>query len=277
MMTNLIAGVKSKDYLAKNAFVTIIAGCLTAIRNKFYEFNTVGQTTMTNLIAGIRVKNQLAREAYIQIVNSCLTAIRDKYTDFYNAGKYLVEGFAKGITEYTYLAEAKARAMARAAARAAEEELDEHSPSKVGERIGGFFGLGFVNSIFAYADESYKAGTSMAAAAKDGLNDAVSKVREFIDGEMDTQPIIRPVLDLSEVQSGAGRLTALLSRSQAMKISESMNQEATGVIQNGGKAPTAGNSYSFVQNNYSPKSLSRIDIYRQTKNQFSALKGLVET
>ena len=41
--------------------------------------------------------------------------------------------------------------------------------------------------------------------------------------------------------------------------------------------PSVGNSYSFVQNNYSPKALSRIDIYRQTKNQFSALKGLVET
>ena len=36
-----------------------------------------------------------------------------------------------------------------------------------------------------------------------------------------------------------------------------------------------GNSYQFVQNNYSPKALSRLDIYRQTKNQFSAMKGLV--
>lgn len=41
--------------------------------------------------------------------------------------------------------------------------------------------------------------------------------------------------------------------------------------------PTSGNNYNFTQNNYSPKALSRIDIYRQTKNQFSALKGLVET
>ena len=31
----------------------------------------------------------------------------------------------------------------------------------------------------------------------------------------------------------------------------------------------------FVQNNYSPKALSRFDIYRQTKNQLSMLKGLM--
>ena len=277
MMTNFITGIRGKDSLARNTFLTMINGCLTTLRNKFYEFNTVGQAVMTNLIAGIRSKDQTARDTFVQIVSGCLTAIRNKYTDFYNAGKYLVEGFADGITANTYLAEARARAMAAAAARAAERELDEHSPSKVGYRIGDFFGLGFVNAISDYADKSYKAGTNMAAAAKNGLSNAISKIREFVDGEIEVQPTIRPVLDLSEVRSGAGRLTAILSRSQAMKISSSMNRETTGEIQNGDGTPSVGNSYSFVQNNYSPKALSRIDIYRQTKNQFSALKGLVET
>lgn len=277
MMTKFITGIRGKDSLARNTFLTMINGCLTTLRNKFYEFNTVGQAVMTNLIAGIRSKDQTARDTFVQIVSGCLTAIRNKYTDFYNAGKYLVEGFADGITANTYLAEARARAMAAAAARAAERELDEHSPSKVGYRIGDFFGLAFVNAISDYADKSYKAGTNMAAAAKNGLSNAISKIREFVDGEMEVQPTIRPVLDLSEVRSGAGRLTAILSRSQAMKISSSMNRETTGEIQNGDGTPSVGNSYSFVQNNYSPKALSRIDIYRQTKNQFSALKGLVET
>ena len=277
MMTNFITGIRGKDSLARNTFLTMINGCLTTLRNKFYEFNTVGQAVITNLIAGIRSKDQTARDTFVQIVSGCLTAIRNKYTDFYNAGKYLVEGFADGITANTYLAEARARAMAAAAARAAERELDEHSPSKVGYRIGDFFGLAFVNAISDYADKSYKAGTNMAAAAKNGLSNAISKIREFVDGEMEVQPTIRPVLDLSEVRSGAGRLTAILSRSQAMKISSSMNRETTGEIQNGDGTPSVGNSYSFVQNNYSPKALSRIDIYRQTKNQFSALKGLVET
>lgn len=278
MMTNLISGVRSKEPLLKNAFITIVSGCLTAMRNKYQEFQTVGTTMMTRLIAGVREKDEPAKTAFTNIVSGCLTAIRNKYQDFYDAGKYLVEGFAKGIDEYTWYAEARAAAMARAAAQAAEEELDINSPSKVGQRIGGFFGMGFVNSIIAYADKSYEAGAEMASAAKNGLSNAISKVRDFVEGNMDTQPTIRPVLDLSEVRSGAHMLSALLSRKQAMTISTEMNRQAAGTIQNGETAtPAAGNSYSFVQNNYSPKSLSRIDIYRQTKNQFSALKGLVET
>ena len=277
MMTNFISGIRTGDASARSAFVTIVSGCLTAIRNKFYEFNTVGQTTMTNLIAGIRTKNQLAKDAFVQIINSCLTAIRNKYTDFYNAGKYLVEGFAAGITANTYMAEARARAMARAAAAAAEAELDINSPSKVGYRIGGFFGMGFVNSLIDYTDKSYDAGASVAKSAKEGLRNAVSKIGDFIENGIDSQPTIRPLLDLSDVTEGAGRLSALLSRNQAMKISAGMEHEGTGIVQNGGTTPTSGNNYNFTQNNYSPKALSRIDIYRQTKNQFSALKGLVET
>lgn len=279
MMTNFISGIRTGDASARSAFVTIVSGCLTAIRNKFYEFNTVGQTTMTNLIAGIRTKNQLAKDAFVQIINSCLTAIQNKYTDFYNAGKYLVEGFAAGITANTYMAEARARAraMARAAAAAAEAELDINSPSKVGYRIGGFFGMGFVNSLIDYTDKSYDAGASVAKSAKEGLRNAVSKIGDFIENGIDSQPTIRPLLDLSDVTEGAGRLSALLSRNQAMKISAGMEHEGTGIVQNGGITPTFGNNYNFTQNNYSPKALSRIDIYRQTKNQFSALKGLVET
>ena len=277
MMTNFISGIRTGDASARSAFVTIVSGCLTAIRNKFYEFNTVGQTTMTNLIAGIRTKNQLAKDAFVQIINSCLTAIRNKYTDFYNAGKYLVEGFAKGIDEYTWYAEARARAMARAAAQAAEAELDINSPSKVGYRIGGFFGMGFVNSLIDYTDKSYDAGASVAKSAKDGLRNAVSKIGDFIENGIDSQPTIRPLLDLSDVTEGAGRLSALLSRNQAMKISAGMERDGASVVQNGGTTPASGNNYNFTQNNYSPKALSRIDIYRQTKNQFSVLKGLVET
>ena len=42
--------------------------------------------------------------------------------------------------------------------------------------------------------------------------------------------------------------------------------------QNGANGEGAA-SYTFVQNNYSPKSLSRMDIYRDTKNMFAQAKG----
>ena len=277
MVTTFINAAKAQQGNLTSTFTTMINGIVTTITSKYSQFTIMGQTMMTNFISGIRTGDASARSAFVTIVSGCLTAIRNKYTDFYNAGKYLVEGFAKGIDEYTWYAEARARAMARAAAQAAEAELDINSPSKVGYRIGGFFGMGFVNSLIDYTDKSYDAGASVAKSAKEGLRNAVSKIGDFIENGIDSQPTIRPLLDLSDVTEGAGRLSALLSRNQAMKISAGMEREGGSVVQNGGTTPTSGNNYNFTQNNYSPKALSRIDIYRQTKNQFSAVKGLVET
>ena len=260
------------------AFTTMVNSIVRAFESQYYHFTVIGSTMMTNLASGVRSKEPSLKNAFITIIAGCLTAIRNKYREFYNAGEYLVEGFAKGIEENTWQAEESAAAMASAAADAAKAALDINSPSKVGRRIGGFFGMGFVNSLIDYADKSYEAGVEMASAAKNGLSNAISKVRNFVEGNVDAQPTIRPVLDLSEVRSGAHMLSALLSRKQAMTISTEMNGQYAGTIQNGKTAaPVTGNSYSLVQNNYSPKALSRIDIYRQTKNQFSALKGLVET
>ena len=148
---------------------------------------------------------------------------------------------------------------------------------EVGGDLPTLIGEEFAQELIDYTDKSYDAGASVAKSAKEGLCNAVSKIGDFIENGIDSQPTIRPLLDLSDVTEGAGRLSALLSRNQAMKISAGMEHEGTGIVQNGGTTPTSGNNYNFTQNNYSPKALSRIDIYRQTKNQFSALKGLVET
>ena len=277
LMINFIAGVNSQDANSRMAFTNIISGCLTAIKNKYYEFQSVSKECMVQFIAGINLKDSEVSDTFIQVVSGTLTAIRNKYTNFYNAGMYLVEGFADGITAYTYLAEARARAMAAAAARAAEKELDINSPSKVSYGIGSFFGKGFVNALIDYTSKSYKAGSEIAKSAKNGLSNAISKITDVIEGDIDTQPTIRPVLDLSDVETGTSRLNTLFSRTQAMSISAGMGHTSGEEIQNGGNAPGSGNTFSFTQNNYSPKPLSRLEIYRQTKNQFSAMKGLVES
>ena len=277
LMIKLIAGIKSKDYETRNAFVNILSSCLTAIANKYPEFQNAGMQCMIKFIAGIKEKAEEVKTAFTGNLNASVTAIRDYHDQFKQAGAYLVEGFADGISENTYRAEAKARAMARAAAEAAEDELDEHSPSRVGYHIGDFFGLGFVNAIGTYAVKAYNASADMAKSAKTGLGNAIAKVKDMIDNGVDTQPMIRPILDLSDVEEKSHRLNTLFSRSQALTVSTGIAESRERNLQNEDTNLNTGNSYKFVQNNYSPKALSRTEIYRQTKNQFSAMERMVET
>ena len=49
----------------------------------------------------------------------------------------------------------------------------------------------------------------MADSARNGLSKAISKVGDLIQNGIDTQPTIRPVLDLTDVESGAGTINGI--------------------------------------------------------------------
>lgn len=275
MLASFINGANAKKSELTTTFITLVQAVLTAIRNKYVEFTSTGRECMVKFIAGVRSKDSELRTAFATTLSGAITAIKDYYGEFKSAGSYLVDGFCNGISENTWKAEAKARAMAAAAAEAAEDELDEHSPSKRFYGIGDFAGIGFINALIDNVSKAGKAGREIAKSSIDGLNDVISRIADYVDADMDVQPTIRPVLDLSAVEAGTGRLNTLFSRNQALSVSTGMNERVSEMEVQNGESSSAGNTYQFTQNNYSPKALSRIDIYRQTKNQFSAMKGLV--
>lgn len=273
-VTGFVSAFTNSYSQVVEAVNTFLNNAITQIKNKHMDFNNAGQGLVTKLVDGIKSKEAAISNTFSQIVSGAATALKNKYTEFYNAGMYLVEGFANGIIANTYKAQAQARAMASSAANAARAALDEHSPSKVGYQIGDFFGMPFVDAIKNYVDKAYSAGTNLGSAAKSGLTNSVSKIADFIDSNIDAEPTIRPVLDLSSVESGAVRLNSMLSRDQAIAIQNGFNRRAAAQATEAQTTsqPTQAN-WSFVQNNYSPKSLSRLELYRQTKNLFSSFKN----
>lgn len=182
------------------------------------RFKTAGETLMKKVVSGVESVSDKLSKAAKSLVSDSVSDIKDYKDDFYDAGDYLVEGFAAGISENDYKAEAKARAMAKAAVEAAEDELLIKSPSRVTYRVGGFFGEGFVNAIVDYGRKSAKAGESIAESAKQGLTIAMAKVRELIESDIDAQPTIRPVLDLSDVSTGAGAISGMFDMSPSVGV-----------------------------------------------------------
>ena len=276
LMTNFIAGVRARDSSVSSTFTNIISGALTNIKNKYSAFNSVGQGLMTNLISGAKANSQGIIDVFKNAASSGVSAVNGYYGSFYDAGQYMAQGFANGISADAWRAEAKAKAMAKAAVRAAEAELDEHSPSRVFMKIGAFVAQGFALGIQGATRKSTTAASDMASAAINNVKGAISRIAEAIDSGIDTQPTIRPVLDLTNVEAGAGRLQAMFSRQQAISISSSMNRDSTTDTKVDGGVANTGNTYQFTQINNSPKALSRAEIYRQTSNQFSAFERMAE-
>ena len=166
--------------------------------------------SISKFINGILSGKARTSSAFGSAISAAITTIKSYRSKFYSAAEYLVIGFANGIRDNRYRAVAQAKAMAKAAAEAARKELDEHSPSRVGYDIGDFFGIAFVNAIADNVKNAYNASANLANAAESGLKNAFDKVVRIISGEVDINPTIKPVLDLTNVRSGANAINGML-------------------------------------------------------------------
>lgn len=218
MISAIIEGFQArKDNLTRVVISTIVA-MLEAISSKKATFKVAGIEIISEFINGIAKHTSRAERVFKSMMTNIASVLSDYKKLFYNAGAYLVDGFANGITANRYKAAARARAMAKAAADAAKAELDEHSPSKVGYEIGDFFGVAFVNAIGEYVDKAYDTSSAVADSAKNGLANAISRVKDFVESGIDSQPTIRPVLDLSDVQAGVGAIGGMLNMGSSIGV-----------------------------------------------------------
>lgn len=206
------------DTKAIKAVKDMVESAADAIEDKVDDFEKSGSKSAKKFADGIDENAHKAEKKAKTMASDAADASKDKWSEFYDAGKYLVSGFASGITINTFKAEAAAAAMAKAALEAAEDELDIQSPSKKAYKTGTYFSLGFVNSIDDHISNAKESGAGIAKAAQFGLTTALSKLRNIIESDIDTQPTIRPVLDLSDVRSSASDISSLFDRGPSIGV-----------------------------------------------------------
>ena len=207
LTSGIAAGIKSGRKNIDDAIDDITV----SISSKATKFYLIGARAMKNFADGILTQTVISKKAVTSVINACRDTANAKYRSFYNVGKYLVQGFASGIKENTFIAEVAASAMAKAAYKAAKEALDIHSPSKIFRKLGFAIPEGLAMGIDKL---SYMVGNSVISMTKSAINgtkDAISRIASIVTNDIDAQPTIRPVLDLSDVRSGANAIGNMLN------------------------------------------------------------------
>ncbi len=211
MMSALVSGISAGTPLVIASASSSIDQVYNAINVKLVTFQATGIQIMARLVAGMNSQRAMVINAMSSVALAAANRGRAYYNSFYNAGAYLVQGFAAGISENTFAAEAKAAAMADAAYDAAMAALDAHSPSRRFYKVGSYAGQGFINALSDYAGKAKNAGSKMASSATTGLTLALTKMGDFVTDSINASPTIRPVLDLSQVQNGASQLDGMFT------------------------------------------------------------------
>lgn len=154
-----------------------------------------------------------------------------------------------------------------------KDKLKIKSPSEEFAKIGKFSALGMANGLRASSKYVTRATSDMSDDALVAMRDNMARISESLATNIDANPTITPILDLSVIQKDAKKLAGITDISPLVSLNKAMTISPE---QDNSSAPedsdilTAG--VHLTQNNYSPKALSETEIYRQTNNQLSQAK-----
>lgn len=234
------------------------------------------------LVNGLKNNVNMVISQISDIGRRMVDNFKGNVANMYNAGRDFVQGLANGIGDYVGDAINAAAELARQVLSTITSIFDTHSPSKVMSDIGGNVDQGLANGIIKFAGKVISATKNLGDDTLTGFNNIISKIADSVDSNMDVSPTIRPIVDLTDIEASGSQIDSILAdkklnlsvatiKASSISAGSKETVDTTNAKQQAGKSP----SVQFTQNNYSPKALSRIEIYRQTRNQLTQVKELV--
>ena len=234
MVKGLAGGASKLETEAKNLGTAIYQGLVSKNREMEYAGEFIGNHVEVGMSSDT-VKANL-KQTGIMLTGKLSEGVVANYKSIYENGRYLGAGLILGIQEKYDDVYWAAFELGQQAVLGEKAGQDSNSPSEETIKAGKWLGEGLVIGMKRIGSSVYNAGKDMGKGAIGSISNSISKISELVESGMDTQPTIRPVLDLSEVNAGIGTLggmfgnTSLGVSANLRAISSGMN----GYGQNGG-------------------------------------------
>lgn len=276
LVQGLANGIRNTTYQAINVSIILCTEIKKVISSNLavYLYTGYGKNVVNGITSGISTTTYLAVNAATSLCNQIKTTISNNLTEanFREYGKNVARGLADGMSSDDVVSRVRhaAERLCEIADAAVRKYNEIASPSKLYKRYGKYIAQGLADGIYAGEGYAEKSATMLSQAIEQSL----TILDQVADHEMEIHPVISPVLDLSRVRANASAIGNLFP-AQSLAMASSIGIGSDYISNNDastGNAPAAA-SITFTQNNYSPKALNRYEIYRNTKNQISQLKG----
>ena len=232
-VSSLASGVRGAVGTVTGAISSLVSNAVGKARSAASQFMSAARTWASQLAAGIRAGASQAASAVRSCVSSAVSAARGAAGQFVSAGRSMITGLISGIKSAASSVAAAARSVVQGAINAAKSALKINSPSKVFIAIGKSTNEGFVKGIEADAHKSAAAAEGLAYSVIDSMQSSIARISNAINTDIDMNPTIRPVLDLSNVEAGARSLNGMLGSSQLSASLSGDMSRSIGAIQNG--------------------------------------------
>lgn len=222
VISTIVSGVNSKASEMSAALSKAVNDALSKINSAKESFKTAGVALTNMLIVGMLEKVVMMKLAVTTAMSSAVSAINLYYESFKSAGKYVGDGLIAGLNAKKQEVYDAGYALGKKAKEGMKDGSGVQSPSIYGIETGEFIGEGLIIGMGHMIKSVYKSGKNLGQTASNAMTSTVSKIATAINTDIDSQPTIRPVLDLSDVQSGAGRIGNMLSGGYNLAVGTNM-------------------------------------------------------
>ena len=151
-------------------------------------------------------------------VSGCAVAVREKIASMESAGKDLGNGLIRGIKSKKQDVYDAAFELGQQAVQGEKKGQKSNSPSKLTIKAGKWLGEGLVIGIQKMGNSVYQSGYNLGETATDAISSTISRIADALGSDIDTQPTIRPVLDLSDVSAGAGTINRMFGANPSVGV-----------------------------------------------------------
>jgi len=248
LMKNIKDGILKVASSVIDGAKTVISDCVSAIGDKASEFLSSGKELMYKVRNGISSKVDDVINAAKNIIKKVVDGIKGFISKFIDVGKDIMDGLKDGISSAAKGVVNTAKDVAKGALDGAKSLLGIHSPSKEFAKVGRFSDEGMAQGLNQYAGLVADASANVGETAVDSMSKAISGIADRLDSEMETDPTIRPVLDLSDITDGVSQIDSMLYSQRSMRLASSIdigNSSNNGIIQNATKSMTEGLADEF--------------------------------
>ena len=224
MSDGLVSGINSGTDSVTKAMSNLASAAAKAAGTKGTEFHNAGYKMAGKFNGGIGKKNTFAKTRGEELAQSAANGAGGSaaVANFASAGSACAEGFASGITDGSSSAIAAAVNMAAAAYAAAKKKLDVNSPSKLFRRMAICVPEGFAQGIVRGTKYVIAASRKMANTSIDTTKNALNKIASLNLDSINTDPTIRPVVDLSNVSAGADKIASMLNLNPSVGLATNL-------------------------------------------------------
>lgn len=203
----------------------VVTNAKTKIVSKKGDFGAAGRTLISSFASGLSSSDSMISSNASGAANNAVTGARSHYSSMFTAGQYVLRGFINGLKDRDLLHD-----IYDAGWKAGKEAVDgvndgahNGSPSKATRQSGIYVGEGFVLGIESMCDSVRDSGTELGASAIDGTRSAMTTLLDTLNTDVDMQPTIRPVVDLSDVRTGAAAVSGIFGNVQTVGVRSNLN------------------------------------------------------